>query len=133
MRMYKVLKENQNNIVRLKQLSPNGKIPSGVLSGGASAIEKAISSFNAAKGADRVNEALPNANKNKKSKTPKKQKGPIFFKKNMDTSNDNTNQQQNKSNTQQNGGTTTKRRKMTITKENAPPPSKPTYGSQKKK
>merc|ERR1711962_524915 len=27
MRMYKVLKENQNNIVKLKQLSPNNKLP----------------------------------------------------------------------------------------------------------
>merc|ERR1719411_590814 len=48
MRMYKVLKENQNNIIRLKQLSPNGQIPHGVLSGGAKEIEKVIASFNSA-------------------------------------------------------------------------------------
>ena len=127
--MYKVLKENQNNIVRLKQLSPNGKIPSGVLSGGASAIEKAISSFNAAKDADSVNEALPNSNKNK-AKTPKK--GNVFFtnKKMMESTPED---KKNDTNNNQNGGGKTKRRKMTITKENAPPPSKPTYGSHQKK
>jgi len=59
MRMYKVLQQNQDNIIKLKQLSPNGTLPSGVLSGGAKSIEKAISSFSCAKAADRVNEALP--------------------------------------------------------------------------
>ena len=59
MRMYKVLKENQDNIVRLKQLSPNGTLPSGVLAGGAKGIERAISSFSNARAADKVNEALP--------------------------------------------------------------------------
>merc|ERR1712099_46966 len=51
MRMYKVLKENQDNIIRLKQLSPSGTLPSGILAGGAKSIEKAISSFNDAKAA----------------------------------------------------------------------------------
>merc|ERR1712154_270906 len=68
MRMYKVLKENQDNIIRLKQLSPSGKLPSGVLAGGSGSIEKAIGSFNDARAADKVNEAAPNTkpiNKNK--------------------------------------------------------------------
>ena len=60
MRMYKVLKENQDNIIRLKQLSPSGKLPSGVLAGGSGSIEKAIGSFNDARAADKVNEAAPN-------------------------------------------------------------------------
>merc|ERR1712241_77705 len=59
MRMYKVLKENQDNIIKLKQLSPNGHLPCGVLAGGAKSIEQAISSFSNAKAADKVNEALP--------------------------------------------------------------------------
>merc|ERR1712242_604808 len=59
MRMYKVLKENQDNIIKLKQLSPSGTLPSGVLAGGAKSIERAISSFSNAKAADKVNEALP--------------------------------------------------------------------------
>jgi len=121
MRMYKVLKENQNNIVKLKQLSPNGQIPHGVLSGGSSAIEKVIASFNAAKAADAVHEALPNANPNN---NPNNKKGKVvFFSKNMDaTDNNNDSNDEPKQ---------TKRRKMTITKENAPPPTK-TYGGAKK-
>jgi len=59
MRMYKVLQENQANIIKLKQLSPNGTLPSGVLAGGAKSIERAISTFSNAKAADKVNEALP--------------------------------------------------------------------------
>jgi len=62
MRMYKVLQENQENIIKLKQLSPNGHLPCGVLAGGRKSIEKAISSFSDAKAADKVNEALPGQN-----------------------------------------------------------------------
>jgi len=62
MRMYKVLQENQDNIIKLKQLSPNGHLPCGVLAGGRKSIEKAISSFSDAKAADKVNEALPGQN-----------------------------------------------------------------------
>merc|ERR1719309_1581189 len=62
MRMYKVLKENQNNIIRLKQLSPNGQIPHGVLSGGAKEIEKVIASFNSAKQAAKESAAEEEAN-----------------------------------------------------------------------
>jgi len=65
MRMYKVLKENQDNIVRLKQLSPSGTLPSGVLSGGSKSIELAISSFRGARNADKVNEAVPGQRKGK--------------------------------------------------------------------
>merc|ERR1739842_211693 len=68
MRMYKVLKENQNNIVQLKQLSPNGMIPHGVLAGGSKEIDKVIASFSSAKKADAVNEANPNAKPNKNAK-----------------------------------------------------------------
>eukprot|EP01083_Nonionella_stella_P101434 287539_1 len=110
MRMYKVLKENQNNIVRLKQLSPNGQIPHGVLAGGSKEIEKVIASFNSAKAADAVHEAMPgHAN-------PNKAKGKVvFFSKNMDTQKDQQPKDQQKK---------PKRRKMTITKEDAPYPKK---------
>lgn len=123
MRMYKVLKENQNNIIRLKQLSPNGQIPHGVLAGGTKEIEKVIASFNSAKAADAVNEAIPSNYKNNKNKNKNNNKGKVvFFSKNMETKPDENEKPQK-----------TKRRKMTITKEDAPPPSKPLYGSQSKK
>merc|ERR1719411_1365014 len=120
MRMYKVLKENQNNIIRLKQLSPNGQIPHGVLSGGAKEIEKVIASFNSAKKADAVNEANPNAKPNKNNKNIK---GKVaFFKQNMDKVKEKESSDDSK---EASGGR--KRRKMTITKEDAPPPSQPKY------
>merc|ERR1712039_437573 len=85
MRMYKVLKENQNNIVQLKQLSPNGMLPHGVLAGGTKEIEKVIASFNSAKKADLVNESIPNAKKANNKQNAKNIKGKVaFFKKNMD-------------------------------------------------
>jgi len=59
MRMYKVLKENQDNIIKLKQLSPSRTLPSGVLAGGKKSIEEAISTFSNARAADKVNEAFP--------------------------------------------------------------------------
>merc|ERR1712228_247127 len=119
MRMYKVLKENQKNIDHLKRLSPDGMIPHGVLAGGTKEIEKVIASFNSAKKADAVNEANPNSKPNKNN--AKNIKGKVaFFKQNMDkVKNKNEDKVQTK----------TKRRKMTITKEDAPPPSKPKYGS----
>jgi len=120
MRMYKVLKENQNNIVKLKQLSPNGQLPHGVLAGGSKEIEKVLASFKSAKRADKVHEALPNANPNWKQNPNKKT---IFFSKNMDT--------EDKEKEKGNAAKQTKRRKMTITKEDAPPPSKPLYGAKK--
>eukprot|EP01083_Nonionella_stella_P283002 963183_1 len=80
MRMYKVLKENQNNIVKLKQLSPNGKLPAGILAGGTKEIERAISSFNEAKKADKVHEALPNANKYQNKNNIKKYQNRHFAK-----------------------------------------------------
>jgi len=95
MRMYKVLKENQEKIIKLKQLSPNGQIPHGILSGGTQAIEKAISSFNNAKAADAVNEAVPMYGANVQRKTPKNS-GPVFFSnmKENDKSADNANKDQ---------------------------------------
>jgi len=129
MRMYKVLKENQNNIIRLKQLSPNGQIPHGVLSGGAKEIEKVIASFNSAKQADKVHEAMPGmAGKGKGKGAQGKKK--IFFTKQaaMDQA-----AKESAADEEVNGKGKPRRRKMTITKEDAPPPSKPLYGAKKTK
>ncbi|ETO35383.1 hypothetical protein RFI_01679, partial [Reticulomyxa filosa] len=82
MRMYRVLKENQNNIIQLKQLSPNRQLPAGILQGGQAAIEKALSSFNEAKRADKANDAMPLQEKDTKS--PKKQ-GQVFYRGSKDT------------------------------------------------
>ncbi|ETO04964.1 serine/threonine protein phosphatase [Reticulomyxa filosa] len=79
----KVLKENQDNIVKLKQLSPRGHLPSGVLQGGQAAIEKALSSFNEAKRADKSNDAMPSQEKT--SKSPRKNTGQIFYRAEKDT------------------------------------------------
>merc|ERR1719195_1797016 len=102
----KVLKTNQDNIVRLKQLSPNGQLPHGVLSGGSKEIEKVLASFKSAKRADKVHEALPNANPNWKQQQNGNKKT-IFFSKNMDTEEKDKEEPPKQ----------TKRRKMTITKE----------------
>eukprot|EP01083_Nonionella_stella_P262576 892712_1 len=45
MRMGNILKQNQKNINQLKQVSPNGQIPFGTLSGDSSTILDAISAF----------------------------------------------------------------------------------------
>jgi hypothetical protein len=59
LRMYKMLRQNSEAIVALKQLAPNKKVPFGLLSEGQSAIKVAVSSFGEAKSADGVNERRP--------------------------------------------------------------------------
>lgn len=50
LKMYRVLRENREQIVRLKQLMPNGnKLPVGILAGGSEMINQQISSFEKAK------------------------------------------------------------------------------------
>mmetsp|Transcript_17855 Transcript_17855/g.25107 ORF Transcript_17855/g.25107 Transcript_17855/m.25107 type:complete len:137 (+) Transcript_17855:25-435(+) len=56
---YKTLRENSEAIVQLKQLTANNKVPLGLLSQGAGAIDRAISSFEQAKRADQDNERRP--------------------------------------------------------------------------
>lgn len=46
-------------MLHLKGLTPTGSIPKGVLMGGKTAIEDAISGFEHAKKLDRVNEKMP--------------------------------------------------------------------------
>merc|ERR1711997_480306 len=59
MNMYKTLRQEQESIVKLKQLSPNKKLPHGTLAKGSDAIRQAISSFHDAQRTDRINEAIP--------------------------------------------------------------------------
>lgn len=61
LRIYKMLRVNHESILQLKQLTPNNKVPFGLLSEGKEAIDAALVSFETAKKADKVNEALPTA------------------------------------------------------------------------
>jgi serine/threonine-protein phosphatase 2B catalytic subunit len=60
LRMYKVLRQEHEAIVQLKQLTPSHKVPLGLLSKGHEAIEKELQSFTGAKNADLANEKRPN-------------------------------------------------------------------------
>ena len=57
--LFKTLREERENITKLKGLCPGYKIPPGVLSGGAGAIEEAVAQFEKAKKMDRMNEGMP--------------------------------------------------------------------------
>jgi serine/threonine-protein phosphatase 2B catalytic subunit len=59
LKMYKMLRQNNEAIVTLKQLTPNNRIPFGLLAQGTEAIEEAVAGFDNAKSADKTNEALP--------------------------------------------------------------------------
>jgi len=65
---YYLLRKESETVLELKGLTPSGMLPMGVLSGGASSLQTAISgvtigqsitSFEEAKGLDRVNERMP--------------------------------------------------------------------------
>jgi len=67
-RVFSVLRKESETVLELKGLTPSGMLPMGVLSGGASSLQTAISgvtigqsitSFEEAKGLDRVNERMP--------------------------------------------------------------------------
>ncbi|XP_067879516.1 serine/threonine-protein phosphatase 2B catalytic subunit gamma isoform-like [Heterodontus francisci] len=73
-RVFTVLREEHENVLTLKGLTPTGNLPLGALAGGKSAIEKAMTdatlsdkgkaslqkiSFEQARGLDRVNERMP--------------------------------------------------------------------------
>jgi len=58
-RMYKVLRQENEAIVALKQLLPGNKIPVGLLSEGPDAIKKALTDFKSARKADLPNERMP--------------------------------------------------------------------------
>lgn len=60
--MYKVLREEHEQIVKLKGITPGRRIPVGLLSGGAQAIQKTIDDFDKAKQVDILNEHRPPLN-----------------------------------------------------------------------
>jgi len=59
MKVYNVIREEQENIVKLKALSPSGRLPNGILTKGSKAISNAVTSFESARNADLENEKLP--------------------------------------------------------------------------
>lgn len=59
LRVYKVLRQENEAIVQLKQLTPNHKVPFGLLRKGTAAIKEAVDGFDKAKEADMVNEGRP--------------------------------------------------------------------------
>jgi len=59
LRMYKMLRQNNEAVLQLKQLTPNHRIPFGLLSKGTDAIQQALTDFESAKQADLVNESRP--------------------------------------------------------------------------
>jgi len=61
MKVYNVIRQEQDNIVKLKALSPSGRLPNGILSQGPKAIQQAVSTFSEAQKADKENEKLPDA------------------------------------------------------------------------
>lgn len=63
MKVYNVIREEQENIVKLKALSPSGRLPNGILTKGPDAIVKAVSGFSSAQEADRTNERMPQVGK----------------------------------------------------------------------
>lgn len=59
LKMYKVLRIESEAIVQLKQLTPNHKVPMGLLSQGSEAIKDALKDFQSARAADAQNERMP--------------------------------------------------------------------------
>lgn len=59
LRMYKILRQEHEAIVQLKQLTPNHKMPFGLLGKGSDEIQRALSGFESAKQADLDNEKRP--------------------------------------------------------------------------
>ena len=59
MMFQKTIRENNEQIIQLKGLSPDKKIPRGLLTEGKSAIDNMIETFEKVKTADKINEMRP--------------------------------------------------------------------------
>ena len=59
LKMYKILRQEQEAILQLKQLIPSQKLPFGLVTQGSEAIQTMLSGFDTAKEADSVNEKRP--------------------------------------------------------------------------
>ena len=59
LRMYRILREENESIVHLKEVSPGNKVPVGLLQEGSEAIQAAVKKFESAREADLVNEMYP--------------------------------------------------------------------------
>ena len=58
-RMFSTLREEQEMILKIKNISPDGKLPRGILLEGKPAIKHAAKQFNIACELDRMNEKRP--------------------------------------------------------------------------
>lgn len=63
LRVYKILRVENEAILQLKQLMPNHKVPVGLLMQGSQAIQDVLTSFESAKKADMINEKRPSERK----------------------------------------------------------------------
>jgi len=61
MKLFKVLRQENEDILKLKGLCPDSKLPKGVLLQGASAIKDALQQFGDMKKIDLMNEKRPAA------------------------------------------------------------------------
>ena len=65
MKMFKTLREENESVVQLKGICPDGKVPKGLLLEGKRAIENELVDrskvFSTAKRLDAMNEAMPNS------------------------------------------------------------------------
>jgi serine/threonine-protein phosphatase 2B catalytic subunit len=66
-KIYHVLKEENEVLLKMKQMAPDGKLPKGLLLDGRPAIQNAFKNFKVAKELDQINEKRP--------KTPSKAVG----------------------------------------------------------
>ncbi len=58
-KILKTLRQENENITKLKGLCPGYKIPPGIISEGTDAIQEAMAQFEKAKKMDRINEGMP--------------------------------------------------------------------------
>eukprot|EP00455_Lapot_gusevi_P022003 TRINITY_DN2294_c0_g1_i1.p1 TRINITY_DN2294_c0_g1~~TRINITY_DN2294_c0_g1_i1.p1 ORF type:complete len:500 (+),score=136.96 TRINITY_DN2294_c0_g1_i1:87-1586(+) len=71
-RVYRILRQENDNCLQLKQLTPNHKLPFGLLREGKDAIRKVLTSFEEARRADRINEKRPRDGPKRKNANDKK-------------------------------------------------------------